>query len=361
MAIYTLECGVRMIHCGMAFFRSAARIFDLVVVVVSVFDAWILSPLGTTTNLNLVKLLRIVRLVRIIRLVRVVRVLKELMEVMRALRVSASVLGWTFFLLVLLTFVYAICVKLVVDLTITDTDSTVYKKYFGSNLGTSLTLFQLMTFSDGHEHIVRPLLNFSSYPTVPYLSINLYVVVMRFGLIMTAIGVLVMNVHENEKLRVSQRLESSLDKSKKLIEEISSVFTSPNKTIGIESFLYAWNHPVIISKLRLLELNHVQPTYLFCLLDADRKGFLTVSELIERLLKVKRGTPLLPMRILSDQLGKVNNALDQIERRMSSITVNPGFESLTELEKKCLEILSSTEDEIVRQRLSRHIHKHDQR
>jgi hypothetical protein len=53
-----------------------------------------------------------------------------------------------------------------------------------------------MTGSDAHENILRPL---DSY--VIYILVVVYVVVVRFGLLATAVGVIVLNVLKNEKRR----------------------------------------------------------------------------------------------------------------------------------------------------------------
>ena len=88
------------------------------------------------------------------------------------------------------------CLKLAADQLIPDQSSSLYQRFFRSNLGVSLKLLQLMTGSDAHENILRP---FDSY--VIYTLVVVYVVVVRFGLLATAVGVIVLNVLKNEKRR----------------------------------------------------------------------------------------------------------------------------------------------------------------
>ena len=347
---------MRIIQFRAVFFRSGARLFDLLIVSISILDAWILSALGTSTNLNLIKLLRIIRLVRIIRVVRIVRFSKELMAATRALALSGSVLSWTFGLVLLFTFVSSLCIKLIVDLTIQDRTSVVYEKYFRSNLGTALTLFQVMTFSDSHQHIKRPLLQATAYPTISYMVINIYVVIARFGLITTATSVLVMNVNENEKQRNRQRIISNMEINRKIILDLSRVFVSSDGKILIESFLFAWKHPKVISKLRALALEHVEPTYLYSLLDSDNEGYIRVSEFPERLLKIKQGAPILAIKSISDQLARIDTTIATIERKVKSLTISPTTERLESLDTECRKILvEESNNEIVKKRISGHI------
>ena len=70
VAIYTLECLVRINHIRGGVFKNASDLFDVGIVITFVVDAWVLTPLGSSTDLNLLKFLRLIRLVRVIRLIR---------------------------------------------------------------------------------------------------------------------------------------------------------------------------------------------------------------------------------------------------------------------------------------------------
>ena len=350
VAIYTLECVLWIHHLGMKFFRSPARLFDFVIVVISIVDACILTPLGSSTDLRLVKLLRILRLVRIIRLVRVLKAFKDLMGIMRALTLSASVLCLSFLFLLLFTLTYALFLKLAIDQLLAADSSPAFETYFGSNMRVSLTLFQAMTGSDVHEKILRPL---DSY--VVYILIVLCVVLVRFGLLSTVVGVIVLNVHNNEGRRAKEKIENSMRLSRREINEIVSVFVSPDKKIFLQPFLIAWNHPRVISKLRNLDLNHIDPRYLFSILDAERKGYVTVHELGQKLERIKRGAPLLPMKSLNDQLSRVSKLIDSIETKSKLLDISHARKTLTDLDCMCLELARQSKNEIVQKRLSGHV------
>jgi hypothetical protein len=135
-----------------------------------------------------------------------------------------------------------------------------------------------------------------------------------------------------------------MNMNRKIIDEIATVFISQDRRIFSKSFLLAWDHPRVISKLRLLGINNICPRYLFSLLDSERKGFITVTQLREKLEKMKRGTPLLPMKIMNDQLAHVYQ-----------FDVSPASKSLSDLNSECLTLARQSTDEIVQKRLSGHV------
>jgi len=67
---------------------------------------------------------------------------------------------------------------------------------------------------------------------------------------------------------------------------------------------------------------------------------------------MKRGTPLLPMKIMNDQLAHVSRLIDSIALKVHQFDVSPASESLSDLNSKCLTLAT---DEIVQKRLSGHV------
>ena len=64
-----------------AYFKENSNILDFSLVMMSVVDVWIITPLAQGNNLNLkaMTLLRLLRLLRLARLLRLFRIFKELM------------------------------------------------------------------------------------------------------------------------------------------------------------------------------------------------------------------------------------------------------------------------------------------
>ena len=335
MAIYCAECIAWLFHLGRLYFRSVSRLLDFGIVCISVVDAWILSPLGSSSDLKFMKVLRLVRLVRVLRVIRIFRFFAELSAIVRAFTVSVDVIGWTLFLLLLITYVYAMIFLSVMDFLIVG-PSPVFEEYFGSIFGASFTLFQLMTLSNNHEQIFRPLMLEVQYPFVPYLLLQLFVLITRYGLLTTALGVFVLNVHENERVRQKTKSEASLGEVEKFAQSVSVLFPLRDGKINLPCFTVGCSDPRVVAQLRRLDLHWLHPIYFFHLLDSERKGFLTVSELTARIVAVKRGAPLLAMQAISDQVSVVSLKLAHLQQRAEELSVDEGRNNLRALKNACM-------------------------
>jgi hypothetical protein len=306
--IYLLESIARLRQHGLGFFKIPALLLDLTIVVLSVIDAWILTPLGNSANLNLLKLLRLVRLLRILRIIRLMRVLSELMSVVRALILSLPVLSWTFALVLFITYLYALVFKIVLDAIISTPSATV-EEYFNSNWSTSLALFQILTGSNAHEHIIRPLLRDSPYPVVIYMLVQLYVLVVRFGLVTASVAVIVLNVNANERQRVREKLD--MIEFRHRINCFTKIFLADKISLGM--FETAFNDVRSFPRLRALDIHWMDPLFLFHVIDGARKGYITKTEISKYLMRMKEGVPLLAMKLISDRLEEISNSVTRIE------------------------------------------------
>merc|ERR1712025_883414 len=78
--LFLAEMVVKIALMRCRYFREVMNIFDGVIVVASVLDAYILDPLGLTKgqNIGIVRLLRIFRVVRVFRLFRAARHLHDI-------------------------------------------------------------------------------------------------------------------------------------------------------------------------------------------------------------------------------------------------------------------------------------------
>ena len=350
--MYTVECACRIFVLGREYFTKVSTIFDFCIACISIVDTWVLTPMGTTTNLNLIKLLRLVRLVRILRIIKVMRVFHHLTEIVRALTLSMNVLLWTVVLALLFTYVWALTFRVVLDLLILEPiESLVYKTYFASNISTAFTFLQILTSSDSHEHVVRPLMRSCSWPMMVYLLIQVYLILVRFGLIATAVGVFVLNVHENERRRAKERTEADMRFHKPVIEQIASVFQA--KEITLVMFETAFNHPRLNSKLRQLDINWLDPVYLFHIIDSERKGFITRAQLVSQLVRIKQGVPLLAMKAISDSLSTVSAGIDRLHKRLAERQPLNDFSSiLNRFREECeLKLACSENDLVIKRKL----------
>ena len=342
MAIYTSECIVRVTCDGLEYFKSLFNIMDFLIVSLSVADTWVLSHMGQSSNLNMIRVIRLVRLVRVIRLVRLLRFFKELMSAFRALTLSISSVAWMCLLLVLFTYVYAMMFNLMLEYNVDNTDNMFpdYEDYFGNKVyKTAITLFQVGSgFScEGFPHVIRPLMKISSIPLLSFFVIALYLVIFRYAFLTALVGVFVNSVSENEQLKQDERLDLNLEKWKHFSDQIVCFITTCHLVyddcICMDDFMIACDHPYVIERLIGLQLNLYSPILLFNLLDYEKNEKIPVECLSDRLVSLRKGGPSeFALHAISQQMASIRAIIHQTSAKFNAIEFDSILSNLANLE-----------------------------
>ena len=345
VAIYTIECIVRVTCEGFRYFRTLFNVMDFLIVSVSVADNWVLTPLGQTSNLNMIRVIRLVRLVRVIRLVRLLRFFKELMSAFRALTLSISSVSWMCLLLALFTYVYAMIFNLMLENNILDNSESLfplYDDYFGNKVyKTAITLFQVGSgFScEGFPHVIRPLMKISVIPLLSFFTIALYLVIFRYAFLTALVGVFVNSVSENEQLKEEERLDVNIQKWKVNANQICCFFITchlvNDNWICMDDFIIGCDHPFVIDRLVAIQLNLYSPILLFNLLDYEKNGKIPIECLADRLISLRKGGPThFALHEISQKLASIRAIFLQTCAKFKSIEYESISSNLTQLEKE---------------------------
>merc|ERR1712232_138756 len=139
----------------MGYLKSPANFLDAVIVIVSMVDSWVLSPLGSNAmgNVAVLRLVRLLRLAKVLRVVRVMKAFASLRVLVAAVANSVGALGWSMALLFVLELIGAIFMSQVLRPFIDDPNTPtelrdfVFKR-FGTWTNSMLTLFEV-TMSPG--------------------------------------------------------------------------------------------------------------------------------------------------------------------------------------------------------------------
>ncbi|CAK0844388.1 unnamed protein product, partial [Prorocentrum cordatum] len=151
-ACYVVEISLRLVSSGVFFFigsNYAWNLFDLFLVVVTLFS----QVAGTTaTNWTVLRTLRLLRVAKVIRAVRLLHRLglDELMLMLRCIMGSMSQLCWCVVLLAFISFLFGICfvqvlAGLMEDGSLSPREEDDIKTNFGSVYVTMMTLVQATT------------------------------------------------------------------------------------------------------------------------------------------------------------------------------------------------------------------------
>eukprot|EP00746_Dinoflagellata_sp_MGD_P075617 gnl/MRDRNA2_/MRDRNA2_30413_c0_seq1.p1 gnl/MRDRNA2_/MRDRNA2_30413_c0~~gnl/MRDRNA2_/MRDRNA2_30413_c0_seq1.p1 ORF type:complete len:989 (-),score=177.88 gnl/MRDRNA2_/MRDRNA2_30413_c0_seq1:106-2853(-) len=108
-AVFTLELIFRLHAEGRKYFMDAANILDFLLVVVSVGDVWIATPLGIgNDNMRTLSIFRMLRLLRLARLLRLFRMFKELAIIVSGFVAGAKTLMWAGIFLLIVVYIFAL-------------------------------------------------------------------------------------------------------------------------------------------------------------------------------------------------------------------------------------------------------------
>jgi len=189
ISIYVIEMILKLIVYRGAYFRDGWNIFDFCIVITS------LVPTGGI--FSGVRILRIFRILRALRVLRLVSGIKKLRQIVMAIIKSLPGVGWTFLLMILLYYVFAIV------------GIELFAHSFPDNFGDMFiafkTLFELTTL-EGWQDIVFPITD--ANPTA-WIYFLIFIVFSSFILLNVVIGIVIDTMDEmSQQDTEAERIEA---------------------------------------------------------------------------------------------------------------------------------------------------------
>ncbi|CAJ1431558.1 unnamed protein product [Effrenium voratum] len=159
--IYVAEFGLRFYTYGMQVLRSNWVKFDLFLIVSSVLDICLKQISSASEILTQIMLVRILRLARLARAVRLMVQFRVLWQLVQGLLHSVSTLLWTFLMIMILVYGFAVVgietINLDQNLASDHPYNVAVSANFENFIDAMLTLFQCFTL-DSVEAVYRPLI-----------------------------------------------------------------------------------------------------------------------------------------------------------------------------------------------------------
>lgn len=293
-AIWTIEAVWKMCSYGIIEYLCSSNLFDFVICLLAVVDAWILSFINTDTDISRFTVVRMIRVARILRVVRLLKMSRSLWLLITALAKSLSALGWILFLTLLFIYTFAILFSILVgkdcheDVQPSDPWPETCAELYGSLPKSMYTLFEVMTLE---MQGVRATVIHNPLTALPFL---VFMTITSFGLLNVVMGVIVdqvldasrTNEEYMEKMRTArQRLEMEL-----LHDIFSSADSDGSGLVSLKEFQDVCARSDVQALFEELELPVSRKrlaTRLFEVLDADSKGEMDVSVFLERTFTLK--------------------------------------------------------------------------
>jgi voltage-gated sodium channel len=198
LAVFVIEVVLRLIADFKGFWRNPWRIFDFVIVTISLIPA--------TGALSAMRAFRILRVLRLVSQVRAMR------RVVTGLLSALPGMGSIVLLLGLIFYVYAvISTKIFKD---------AFPEWFGSIGESSYTLFQIMTLESWSMGIVRPVME--EFPLSWMLFVP-FIIMTAFTVLNLFIGVIVDAMQQEHEAEARAERETMMSENEQMLIEIRAM------------------------------------------------------------------------------------------------------------------------------------------
>eukprot|EP00746_Dinoflagellata_sp_MGD_P013452 gnl/MRDRNA2_/MRDRNA2_129073_c0_seq1.p1 gnl/MRDRNA2_/MRDRNA2_129073_c0~~gnl/MRDRNA2_/MRDRNA2_129073_c0_seq1.p1 ORF type:complete len:737 (-),score=132.86 gnl/MRDRNA2_/MRDRNA2_129073_c0_seq1:39-2249(-) len=317
--IYTVELTLRgMVH-GKEIMHDRWFIFDCTTVVGSLVDLLVGHLGGPDAGVN-ISFLRIMRLMKLARLFRLFKVLKELLLLVTSIASAMRTLVWTWILLGLVIYVFAVFYTTVLGHG--HADNEIIQIEFGTVTRSCFTLFAILTM----EWVETAREIWEIEPSMVMVTM-FYITLTAFAIMNVVVAVIVEST-------MQQAMSNNDDKQKQVEAEILS---HTSKMTGVfmeadvdgsgdvtkEEFGKLLRSPKIQRVLRELELDAYDLEYLFDNLDIDKNGSISLPEFVQGTLQLRgtaRAKRLFELHCdMVQQANAVNTQLDRLDENQTSV------------------------------------------
>lgn len=243
LAIFIVELILKAIAFGKEFFTASEppgagwwNTFDLIIVLVSVFAAVpYFSVFRGIKFFRAVRLIKSFRNLRIIKSLKIINSFEQLQRILSAIVHAIPSIIWTFVLLLLVFYFYAI-----IGVNVFGTE---FSEFFGSLGKAFYTLFQLMLF-DSWGNITRPILEKSPTAWIYFVSFG---IISAYTILQVVTGIVVNSIQnvaqkkssEEPQTIISQKTGTGTGNERETDERVCSdetnIATDETKSVSLET------------------------------------------------------------------------------------------------------------------------------
>lgn len=198
LAIFVVELLARVAIYRMNFFRDPWRVFDFVVVGISLLPSS--GPLS------------ILRALRVLRVLRLVSIIPSMRRVVGGLFQALPSMGSIFLLLCLVFYVFAVMATKLYGADFPD--------FFGSIAASAFTLFQVMTLESWAAGIVRPVMDKHPQAWMFFLP---FILATSFTVLNLFIGIIVSAMQHEHEAEVATQQEVMQEDQAEILRELREI------------------------------------------------------------------------------------------------------------------------------------------
>eukprot|EP00929_Paragymnodinium_shiwhaense_P006902 TRINITY_DN110858_c0_g1_i1.p1 TRINITY_DN110858_c0_g1~~TRINITY_DN110858_c0_g1_i1.p1 ORF type:complete len:802 (+),score=202.96 TRINITY_DN110858_c0_g1_i1:99-2408(+) len=297
---FSLELLLRLYAAPVSFFIGEDfgwNLFDALLVLNSTVE-YALSG-ASFPSLMIMRVLRVCRMFRILRVVRVMRFFRTLRLMLTSIVSSVVPLFWVFVLLFFALYIWAIVfvratldyyveLEMVQGQAVQDATLEQLVFLFGSVLRALVTLFMTVSGGKDWSHCFEPLLQLGAWYALLYFF---YIFFVLFGILNVVTSTFVDILTMVSKRDVENVIEEHMLQAAAHAESVRVLFEAADKdgsgTVTLKELEEQMLHEKMKAYLSSLDIDALQATSLFTLLDKDNSGELGMEEFVQGCARLK--------------------------------------------------------------------------
>jgi len=300
VAAFVLEMVLKVHENGCDYFRNNWNKLDCFIAVTGVLETWVLRVIMSGSDDSNIPVFSIIRVLRLLRMIRMLRMKRELDVLLEGMIASFRSMVWVGLLLAVAIYSFAIfCTSTIGDPRETELYAKFgldNRKYFGSILRSSLSLFNIVLLNDW-SLVVWPVFNAQPYATI---FLIIFVILTSCGMLNVIIGVIVERTNEATNRLREEDLENmrkdQMMHAEKLAVIMDLLDTDKDSFLTEQELMAAAENSDFGQTLREGMLNgmnlplNFEFTDLYLMLDQDSNNKLSPKEFIEGMYRLVYGT-----------------------------------------------------------------------
>jgi len=321
--LFTVECLVKLCAYRLEFFCKLWNWFDLLLVVLWIFDT-VLAIVPVESPV--LRLARLVRLIRLVKLVRAVQGFDSLIIMTTALKDSVNALFWVAMIMLVVEMMFALLLNQVLVALVfgtgheySDDDQTVLFEHFGTFLRAMLTMFQLTLGT------WVPVARVLQETVSPYF--NIFTILHKVIIGFACIGV-INGVFMQETLKVAQNddiimMREVAHKERTHARKMKAFFRyadhSKDHVITKDEWerVVGGHHAQHWFSAQGLKVKDAEAV--FRLLDEDNSNSISMDELIAGVSALQGPAKSLDLAVLTENHGRLLRAMGSMTKRLDNI------------------------------------------
>lgn len=325
--VFLVEIGLRIYCLRRKFFEDLWDVLDLVLVVGSVIDVFLLTPLGSGGRIRAFSTIRTLRVIKLVRLVRVFPAFRELWLLVGGLINSIKALGWVGIVLACVLYVCSIFVTTEVGQNTLfesgpsyDGEVWPYREYFGTVPRSMFTLFQVMTLDGWCDDIVRHIVFFQPM-MAPFFV--LFILLTALGLMNVVVGIIVENTLAAAQVADTRHEQHQAELRDKAIDELCKLLelSDTNRTgeISQKELAAVAQSKAVMRQFKRLGIKLEEAEELFKLLDYEGRGKVQLKRFILACRELVGGAKRRDIVQVEITVGTLAQRLDSLDGKFSDI------------------------------------------